>query len=209
MNGVETRAEEVGIRDFAMRRSGSAKAKGKPSAIRGPLLSQYHIALYILLVEQNREFRNRHWNFTKWVSFIGIQGGVLTALGNREYIIKQTRFPLATGGSPIIKYLPHNLDVVLRTLEETYADFSPMDAAELASHHGAAGKDLAKEVEQAGIRAQAQRRILDREVKELSKERDDGDTGMANPYDTTAVDKVFRDEKKHLQRGWVGNDGVG
>ena len=66
-----------------------------------------------------------------------------------------------------------------------------------------------KEVEEAGARASAQRRILDREVKELSKDRDDGDTGMAKHHETSAVDKVYHDEKKHLQRGWVGNDGVG
>ncbi|ORX40879.1 hypothetical protein BD324DRAFT_574682 [Kockovaella imperatae] len=173
VNTLEFRAQDAGVRDFAMRKIDRLTA------------------LYILLVEQNREFRNRHWNFTK------------------EYIIKHTKFPLATGGSPIIKYLPHNLDVVLRTLEESYADFTPMDTAELVTRHGFAGEILAKQVEEAGVRAQAQRRVLDREVKELSEARDGGDNGMAQQYDTTAVDKVFQDVKKPPQRGWVGNDGVG
>ena len=58
------------------------------------------LALYIMLTEQVREFRARHWNFAK------------------EYIIKRTAYPTATGGYPMATWLPNQLDVVLATLEE-------------------------------------------------------------------------------------------
>jgi indoleamine 2,3-dioxygenase len=43
-------------------------------------------ALYLSNIDQIRAFRHRHWNFTK------------------EYIIKQTSHPVATGGSPIVTW---------------------------------------------------------------------------------------------------------
>lgn len=43
-------------------------------------------ALYLSNVDQIRAFRHRHWNFTK------------------EYIIKHTEHPVATGGSPIVTW---------------------------------------------------------------------------------------------------------
>lgn len=43
-------------------------------------------AVYLSNVDQIRAFRHRHWNFTK------------------EYIIKHTEHPVATGGSPIITW---------------------------------------------------------------------------------------------------------
>ena len=61
-------------------------------------------ALYVLLVDQIREFRNRHWMFTK------------------SYIIQRTTYDIATGGSPILQYLPNNLSVVLKVLEESFDD---------------------------------------------------------------------------------------
>ena len=63
VNHLENRAQDAGVRDFAMQKSGSAKAKGEPK--NRSAMTNHHAALYILLVEQNREFRNRHWNFTK------------------------------------------------------------------------------------------------------------------------------------------------
>jgi hypothetical protein len=41
-------------------------------------------ALYLQALDQVRDFRWRHWCFT------------------REYILKQTKHPTATGGSPIV-----------------------------------------------------------------------------------------------------------
>ena len=45
-------------------------------------------ALYLLALNQVRDFRWRHWCFT------------------REYILKKTTHPVATGGSPIVTWLP-------------------------------------------------------------------------------------------------------
>ena len=60
---LESRATLAGVKDFALSASGSAKAKG----------------LYLLMIDQVREFRNRHWLFA------------------REYILKSTNFEYATG----------------------------------------------------------------------------------------------------------------
>jgi indoleamine 2,3-dioxygenase len=59
--------------------------------------------LYLALVDQVREFRNRHWSFTK------------------EYIIKYTQHPVATGGSPIVTWLPNQLGVVLSAMTDVGA----------------------------------------------------------------------------------------
>jgi indoleamine 2,3-dioxygenase len=56
--------------------------------------------LYIELLDQVRRFRSRHWNFAK------------------EYIIKRTNYPTATGGSPMAKWLPNQLKVVLDAMKE-------------------------------------------------------------------------------------------
>ena len=97
--------------------------------------------MYLALLDQVREFRNRHWSFTK------------------EYIIKYSSHPVATGGSPIVTWLPNQLGVVLNMMIETgkripIVQLSPQDY-ELA-------QILIK-------RADTQKRILEREVDNLSK----------------------------------------
>ncbi|CAI2176335.1 15004_t:CDS:10 [Funneliformis geosporum] len=52
-------------------------------------------ALYLANMDQIRAFRHRHWNFAK------------------EYIIKNTTHPVATGGSPIVTWLPNQLGTIL------------------------------------------------------------------------------------------------
>ncbi|KAH8919780.1 hypothetical protein BT69DRAFT_466636 [Atractiella rhizophila] len=81
VNGVEVRARSVGVRRFALEESG---LKGKQ--------------LYLLMLDQVREFRDRHWRFTK------------------HYIVKHSTFPYATGGSPILSYLPQNLRTVISVM---------------------------------------------------------------------------------------------
>ena len=61
---LETKAQSLGIRAYAQQNAMSA-------------------VLYLSLLDQDREFRARHWNFTK------------------EYILKHSDHPVATGGSPI------------------------------------------------------------------------------------------------------------
>ena len=62
---VHGKASQVHMREFAMKSSKSA-------------------ALYLRALDQVRDFRWRHWSFT------------------REYILKHTKHQTATGGSPIV-----------------------------------------------------------------------------------------------------------
>lgn len=99
-------------------------------------------ALYLSNVDQIRAFRHRHWNFTK------------------EYIIKYTDHPVATGGSPIVTWLPNQLSAVLDLLNEVSAG---IDRTQLTE-----GNKI--RVDEIGKRAEAQQRFLAREVEKL-KER--------------------------------------
>ncbi|RSM19944.1 hypothetical protein CDV31_001304 [Fusarium ambrosium] len=58
------------------------------------------VVLYLRVLDHVRSFRWRHWMFT------------------REYIIKHTLHPTATGGSPIITWLPNQLGAVMDLMEE-------------------------------------------------------------------------------------------
>jgi len=97
--------------------------------------------LLLALIDQVREFRNRHWLFTK------------------EYIIKHTTHPVATGGSPIVTWLPNQLGSVLKSMIDVGSKIN-------LKRLSAPEKTLAEELIE---RAEVQKRVLDREVKELSK----------------------------------------
>lgn len=60
--------------------------------------------LWIKLLSQVREFRWRHWCFA------------------REYILKRTSHPTATGGSPIVTWLPNQLSAVLAEMDQVYGE---------------------------------------------------------------------------------------
>lgn len=53
---------------------------------------------YLGILDQIRDFRNRHWSLTK------------------EYILKHSTHPRGTGGSPIVTWLPNQLKAVLDTI---------------------------------------------------------------------------------------------
>ncbi|KAF8952001.1 hypothetical protein BGZ52_008530 [Haplosporangium bisporale] len=125
---VEDKARESQVRNFAEMDANSS-------------------AIYLAAVDQIRNFRNRHWSFTK------------------EYIIKHTKHPVATGGSPIVTWLPNQLATVLRTMQEVGAK---IDSTQLLPENKALVDVLTK-------RADAQARILDREVADLRKEIKDQD----------------------------------
>lgn len=78
---VQGRAEDIQVRSFALADRESA-------------------GLYVQALNQVRDFRWRHWNFT------------------REYILKRTKHATATGGSPIITWLPNQLQAVLDQIIE-------------------------------------------------------------------------------------------
>ena len=101
---------------------------------------------YLANVDLVREFRQRHWNFTK------------------EYIIKHSEHPVATGGSPITTWLPNQLGEVMRIME---AVDKRVEAMEHDGHRPTAQNQVILD----GIRRRyrAQLRILSREVDELSR----------------------------------------
>ncbi|KAF9180577.1 hypothetical protein BGZ50_006136 [Haplosporangium sp. Z 11] len=125
---VEEKARQAHVRQFAEQDPNSA-------------------AIYLAAVDQIRNFRNRHWHFTK------------------EYIIKYTKHPVATGGSPIVTWLPNQLATVLRTMQEVGAK---IDADKLLPENKSLVDVLTK-------RADAQARILEREVAQLRTEIKDQD----------------------------------
>ncbi|KAE8258243.1 hypothetical protein A4X13_0g1803 [Tilletia indica] len=189
---VEQRAKAIGVRSYAMDGSKSARAK----------------ALYILLIDQNREFRTRHWLFT------------------RRYIADQSSYTVATGGSPILRYLPHNLSVVLTVLEQSFEDFTAIDRAELLNGNSTglnatiSSKELLDTVQLAGSRAATQRRMLTREVADLTrtKAEEAAKAGLGNVeeyrrgmlpegHPTAMFDKLSAE--RAMKRGLVGCDGVG
>lgn len=61
-------------------------------------------ALYLKVLDHVRSFRWRHWLFA------------------REYIIKRSKHPTATGGSPIVTWLPNQLSAVMEMMEQVYVD---------------------------------------------------------------------------------------
>ncbi|PHH68458.1 hypothetical protein CDD80_7496 [Ophiocordyceps camponoti-rufipedis] len=60
-------------------------------------------SLWLQILNQVRDFRWRHWCFA------------------REYILKRTSHPTATGGSPIVTWLPNQLEAVLEEMAQLYA----------------------------------------------------------------------------------------
>lgn len=87
---VEQRSRELCTREYAM--------KTGPSAL-----------LFLRLLDGVREFRYRHWTFT------------------REYILKRTKHKTATGGSPIVKWLPNQLAAVLALEKQVIDHLESMD----------------------------------------------------------------------------------
>jgi indoleamine 2,3-dioxygenase len=84
-------------RDFLEWVNGASKASGvRPFALADPESA----GLYVAALDQVRDFRWRHWCFA------------------REYILKMTSHPTATGGSPIVTWLPNQLSAVLAQIVE-------------------------------------------------------------------------------------------
>ncbi|KAF3761105.1 hypothetical protein M406DRAFT_93945 [Cryphonectria parasitica EP155] len=89
---VRDRSIEVNMREFALQLSNA-----DPKAEQDEEVWESR-RLWLQLLNQVRDFRWRHWCFGK------------------EYILKMTSHPTATGGSPIITWLPNQLSAVLRDM---------------------------------------------------------------------------------------------
>jgi indoleamine 2,3-dioxygenase len=96
---VKQCSEDLGVKDFAL---GSHIDHRATTDEQMDLLLESR-RLWIMLLNQVRDFRWRHWCFA------------------REYILKQTSHPTATGGSPIVTWLPNQLQTVMEEMVEIYA----------------------------------------------------------------------------------------
>lgn len=182
---LESRSITLGLTNFVKQGLSSGTTVGVES-----------MALYALMVDQNREFRERHWRFTK------------------EYIIKRSDYPIATGGSPIVSlsflffsthfcskrgidikndvhdqlsYLPQNLTAVLDLLNESCDSLSTSSVTSLLS------PDLARKIEIVRERALIQRRLLVKDINDLKSKATEG----------------IDDKRASFVKGAVGCDGVG
>jgi len=146
------------------------------------------LSLYVLNVDQIREFRNRHWSFTK------------------EYIIRRSSYGIATGGSPILRYLPSNLSTVNTVLEEAC---NALPGTSVLASSGLS-EPLIEAVDACRRRAEVQKRVLEAEmavwaiVNDQQKHEEERTSNKRTPYVNADLG-----EQKIMQRGWVGNDGVG
>ncbi|KAJ1930550.1 hypothetical protein IWQ60_000160 [Tieghemiomyces parasiticus] len=113
----------------------ATRAQVREFAMQDPVST----ALYVENVDWIRAFRHQHWQMTK------------------EYIIRHTTHPVATGGSPIVTWLPNQLEAVLNVINETTAK---LRVADLPVDHR-------QRIEDIMARADTQYRVLGREVKEL------------------------------------------
>ena len=93
---VKERAQELDLKRFALEpeQTGSEEEKEQVRESR---------SLWIQVLNQVRDFRWRHWCFA------------------REYILKRTSHPTATGGSPIVTWLPNQLEAVLEEMAQVHA----------------------------------------------------------------------------------------
>lgn len=129
---VESRAQQVGVHAYSRASPVSA-------------------ALALAVLDQIRDFRHRHWLFTK------------------EYILKHTKHPVATGGSPIVTWLPNQLSAVLEAMEDLGRVIQP----------SALPSNLQESTKEILNRASTQKRILAREVSDLISARSSEDGGRA------------------------------
>ncbi|KAK8098244.1 uncharacterized protein PG998_013730 [Apiospora kogelbergensis] len=96
--------------------------------------------LWLKIQNQVRDFRWRHWCFA------------------REYILKQTSHPTATGGSPIVTWLPNQLLAVMDDM---------IEMNNLVNDNGSLGSDCQDIMEL----VQRQRDTLNKEVAKYCAER--------------------------------------
>ncbi|KAK5069339.1 hypothetical protein LTR64_008365 [Lithohypha guttulata] len=117
--------------------------------------------LYLRVLNHIRSFRWRHWMFV------------------REYIIKRTKYPVATGGSPIVTWLPNQLSAVMELMEGVYRDSGLMALVEEGMFHGGGGEELEegvsgtekKVVKEIMEVVEEQKARLEKEVRKYCMER--------------------------------------
>ncbi|KAI0470742.1 indoleamine 2,3-dioxygenase family protein [Xylariaceae sp. FL0804] len=101
---VRRAADDLALKDFALALSpdrDDEEDNDNDEANMRALVRESR-RLWLALLDQVRDFRWRHWCFA------------------REYILKQTSHPTATGGSPVVTWLPNQLRAVLDEQVDIY-----------------------------------------------------------------------------------------
>ena len=93
LHHVKERSLDLDLKNFAL--GYSSPAPSNPEDVEALRESR---GLWLQILNQVRDFRWRHWCFA------------------REYILKRTSHPTATGGSPIVTWLPNQLEAVLEEM---------------------------------------------------------------------------------------------
>ncbi|GAW05939.1 indoleamine -dioxygenase family protein [Lentinula edodes] len=125
----------------------SEKASLKQFALEDPDSAE----LYLRALDYVREFRWRHWCFT------------------REYILKFSKHPTATGGSPIVTWLPNQLQAVLALMiqVEPYCANATVNPNATADADGPGAKDI----QEIMALVKSQQVTLSKEVAKYTAER--------------------------------------
>lgn len=108
--------------------------------------------LYLRVLDHVRSFRWRHWMFA------------------REYIIKRTKYPVATGGSPIVTWLPNQLSGVLKMMGEVVQESGLESVVRGEGSKGLSEMDV-KIVQGIMEVVEEQKEKLAKEVKKYCEER--------------------------------------
>ncbi|KAH0847797.1 hypothetical protein AYO21_04003 [Fonsecaea monophora] len=138
---VMSKSAEVGVRQYCTHHGSSQDNMGTDALLLP--------TLYLKLLEHVRSFRWRHWLFA------------------REYIIKRSSHPTATGGSPIVTWLPNQLFAVMDMMEEVYAKSGLKKVVDQGVEETTESKMVREMMENVST----QRDKLDKEVKKYCAER--------------------------------------
>lgn len=133
---VKGRSADLDLKAYAL------GYKGEPESDEHEELLRESRSLWIQILNEVRDFRWRHWCFA------------------REYILKQTSHPTATGGSPIVTWLPNQLEAVLKEMVDVHERTK-------AKHKNGLGS-VAEGIMEAALR---QRDTLRKEVDKFCAER--------------------------------------
>ncbi|OCT49527.1 indoleamine 2,3-dioxygenase family protein [Cladophialophora carrionii] len=137
---VMSKSAEIGVRNYCTHPPSSPAAGGDENRWLLP-------TLYLKLLDHVRSFRWRHWLFA------------------REYIIKRSSHPTATGGSPIVTWLPNQLFAVMDMMQEVFLESGLAECIK---------QDVEQEVRMVREmmdNVATQREKLDKEVKKYCSER--------------------------------------
>ncbi|KAF2475147.1 uncharacterized protein BDR25DRAFT_322488 [Lindgomyces ingoldianus] len=136
-------------------------------------------ALYLQALDQVRDFRWRHWCFT------------------REYILKRTMHPTATGGSPIVTWLPNQLQAVMAQMVDTSMHCKSVhgvsDIMDTVNHQQETlKKEVAKYCGERGVARKRQEVMTSRHAKLNPVDRRKGESALSEFADYVQKQQALR-----------------